>query len=161
MPRRGGTRFSSPSGASTRNAILCASGLIVLFSSGQDRGDCHSERKRIPAKWSIRVRRSRAGVFCAGRRDWSTTEGNGRGWDSCGIAGTTLECFMRDWPAPYGRGNDPLFRKLNYHAASNNFLPFLDVACSFLTSRDSSHTPRRFWILTRLTGSGNFRFNNY
>ena len=38
MPRRGGTRFSSPSGASTRNAILCASGLIVLFSSGQDRG---------------------------------------------------------------------------------------------------------------------------
>lgn len=73
-------------------------------------------RKRIVSKWSI-------GVGVVGGSGLWSTKGKVTGVDSCGIVGTMLECFMRDWPPPYGRGNDPLFRKLNYHVASNNFLP--------------------------------------
>lgn len=94
-------------------------------------------RKRIVSKWSIGVGR--------GSGLWST-KGKATGVDSCGIVGTMLECFMRDWPPPYGRSNDPLFRKLNYHVASNNFLPSPPILLRdfFLSLSQTFHFDRVF-----------------
>lgn len=75
---------------STWNAILCASGLIVLFSSGQDRGNCYGEK----GYW-------RNGAFesvdpepgLLSTEGPSRTEGNGGGflWDCRNDAGMLYE----------------------------------------------------------------------
>ena len=133
--------------ASTRNAILCASGLIALFSSGQDRGDCHSERKRIPAKWSIRVRRSRVpGLLCLAegpRHD--VTERVGFLWDCRNDAGMLYEGLT----SALRPGQWSIIPQTELPRCVKQFSSFFSRRRrSFLASRDSGHaTTDHFWIL--------------